>query len=63
MGLDIGIISITYLERPHGIAYEFAGKMALEASVDGYMHGEGNNWGAFTQRQVLSNYPKTSNIF
>ena len=53
MGLDIGIISITYLERPRGFAYEFAKEMAVEASVAGYMHGEGNNWGAFTQRQVL----------
>ena len=53
MGLDIGIISITYLDRPEGIAYEFAWEMAEEASVNGYMCGQGNNWGAFTQRQVL----------
>ena len=26
----------------------------LQASVNGYMHGDGNIWGAFTQRQVLS---------
>ncbi len=53
MGLDIGIISIRYLERPQGVAYEFAWELAAEASVNGYMYGEGNNWGAFTQRQVL----------
>ncbi len=53
MGLDIGIITIQYLERPRGMAYEFAWELAVEASVGGYMHGEGNNWGAFTQRQVL----------
>ncbi|GEM_PF-1653285 len=53
MGLDIGIISITYLPRPDGIAYDFAWQMAEAASVSGYMHGEGNNWAAFTQRQVL----------
>ena len=53
MGLDIGIISINYLERPGGRAYEFAWELAVEASVYGYMYGEGNNWGAFTQRQVL----------
>ena len=53
MGLDIGIISIRYLERPQDMAYEFAWELAIEASVNGYMYGEGNNWGAFTQRQVL----------
>lgn len=53
MGLDIGIISVTYLERPHGNAYEFAWELASEASAYGYMAGEGNNWSAFTQRQVL----------
>lgn len=52
MGLDIGIISIQYLERPHGIAYRFAWELAVEASTDGYMHGDGNNWGAFSRRQV-----------
>ena len=53
MGLDIGIISINYLDRPQGIAYKFAWEMAVEASVGGYMYGEGNNWGAFTQRKML----------
>lgn len=53
MGLDIGIISINYLERPQGIAYEFAWELAQEASIGGYMYGEGNNWSAFTQRKVL----------
>lgn len=53
MGLDIGIISIEYLKRPDDIAYRFAWEMAIEASTSGYMHGDGNNWGAFTQRQVL----------
>ncbi len=53
MGLDIGIISIKYLERPGGRAYDFAWELAIEASANGYMYGEGNNWGAFTQRQVL----------
>lgn len=53
MGLDIGIISIRYLERPGGVAYEFQWELAAEASANGYMYGEGNNWGAFTQRQVL----------
>lgn len=53
MGLDIGIIAIKYLERPGGRTYEFAWELAIEASANGYMHGDGNNWGAFTQRQVL----------
>ncbi|MFQ5814453.1 MAG: hypothetical protein ACE5I2_14845 [Anaerolineae bacterium] len=54
MGLDIGIISIRYLERPQGRAYEFAWELAEEASVHGYMHGEGNSWGAFSKEQVRS---------
>ncbi|MBI2165466.1 MAG: hypothetical protein HYU29_03560 [Chloroflexi bacterium] len=53
MGLDIGIINITYLPRPQGLAYRFAWEMATEASTSGYMHGEGNNWAPFSQRKVL----------
>ncbi len=53
MGLDVGIITVKYLERPRGRVYEFAWELAHEASVNGYMYGDGNNWGAFTQRQVL----------
>ena len=53
MGLDVGIISINYLERPRDNTYQFAWELAIEASVNGYMYGEGNNWGAFIQRQVL----------
>lgn len=52
MGLDIGIMTIRYLERPGGRAYAFAWKLAEEAGVNGYMHGDGNNWGAFTKEQV-----------
>jgi len=52
MGLDVGIITIRYLERPHGRAYEFAWELAVEASVNGYMYGEGNNWGPFEKQQV-----------
>ena len=53
MGLDVGIIKIQYLPRPTGHAYEFAWELAHEAGANGYMHGEGNNWGGFSQRQVL----------
>ncbi|MBI2872583.1 MAG: hypothetical protein HYY00_05260 [Chloroflexi bacterium] len=53
MGLDIGIIHIQYLARPHGWAYKFVWELAIEASGSGYMHGDGNNWGPFTQRHVL----------
>ena len=52
MGLDIGIISIQYLDRPRGNAYNFALEMAVEASVHGYMRGEGNNWGYFSKDEV-----------
>ncbi|MBM3948100.1 MAG: hypothetical protein FJ312_02440 [SAR202 cluster bacterium] len=53
MGLDIGIISIRYLDRPDGWAYEFAKELALEARVNGYMAGEETTGGAFTQPQAL----------
>ena len=53
MGLDIGIISIQYLDIPKGVAYRFAWEMAIEASTDGYMTGSVNNLYPFTQRQVL----------
>lgn len=65
MGLDIGIMRVTYLDRPSGSSYKFAWEMAVEASVNGYMHGEGNNWGAFTQRQVLElleNFDETEDL-
>ena len=52
MGLDVGIINVTYLDRPRGDAYRFAWELAVEASVNGYMHGEGNNWGYFSKDQV-----------
>lgn len=53
MGLDVGIITVRYLERPGGHTYRFAWELAYYASAYGYMHGDGNNWGAFTQGQVL----------
>ena len=53
MGLDVGIISIQYLPRPRGPAYDFAWELADEAQISGYMSSEGNNWAAFTQREVL----------
>lgn len=53
IGLDIGIIQITYLERPRGQAYRFAWNMAIDGAGDAYMHGGGNSWIPFTQRQVL----------
>lgn len=52
MGLDIGIISIRYLDRPSGRAYDFAWELAEHASVHGYMWGEGNNWGPFQKDEV-----------
>lgn len=52
MGLDIGIISVQYLDRPSGYTYEFMKEMAIEASADGYMTGAGNNWGLFYKLQL-----------
>jgi hypothetical protein len=37
----------------------------VEASASGYMHGDGNNWGGFTQRQVLhmlDSFAETQNL-
>ena len=52
--VDVGIIAIQYLPRPTGHAYEFAWELCHRGpSADGYMHGEGNNWSGFSQRQVL----------
>ena len=56
MGLDVGIMHVEYLERPQGIAYEFAWQLAHRASANGYMTGEGRNWAPFTQRQVLRSF-------
>ena len=52
MGLDIGIMSVEYLERPRGITYEFAWGLAAEANIRGYMGGGSNSWGPFTKGEV-----------
>lgn len=65
MGLDIGIISIQYLDRPSGHAYRFMWDLAVEASAWGYMHGEGNNWGHFTKtdvRKLLNRFAAHENL-
>ena len=53
MGLDIGIISITYLDRPEGRAYDFAQELAESSALDGYMQGDGNSWAPFTRGGVM----------
>ena len=53
MALDIGIISVTYLDHPSGRAYDFAMEMAQGAVWDGYMHGIGNSWGVFSKDEVM----------
>ena len=52
MGLDIGIIKVTYLQRPSGHAYYFAWELAEEAAAHGYASGEGASWGPFSKTQV-----------
>lgn len=54
MGLDIGIISIRYLSRPMGRAYDFAQELALQSLWDGYMSGQGNSWAPFTRDGVMA---------
>ena len=41
MGLDIGIIRVTYLPRPSGLAYEFAREMAQDWEAGEWARGEG----------------------
>ena len=53
MGLDIGIISIAYLDSPQGRAYDFAMHLAQDASGDGYMHGVGNSWAALDREEMM----------
>ena len=53
MALDIGIVSVTYLERPSGRAHDFGMKLAQDAVWDGYMRGVGNSWGVFTKDEVI----------
>ena len=53
MGLDIGIMELRILDRPHDAAYEFAKELAVEGASDFYMWGAGSGYAAFTQRQVL----------
>lgn len=43
MGLDIGIISVKYLERPGGIVSKFAEHMAAEGAIKAYMFGDGGS--------------------
>ena len=52
MGLDIGIITTTVLERPRGLAYRFAFDMCIHAGVAGFMSGEGNSYGWFLKNEV-----------
>ena len=52
MGLDVGIIHVSYLERPSGVAYDFALAMSEEETAFGYMSGEGGCWGWVAREQV-----------
>ena len=48
MGFDLGRVSIEYLPRPEGLAYEFAVQLACEAScVD-----DGNAFGFYLRSEM-----------
>ncbi|MBI4216236.1 MAG: hypothetical protein HY687_02410 [Chloroflexi bacterium] len=49
MGLDVGKVTIEYLERPEGLAYEFGYEMATTAQA----WGEGNALGFYLRRDLL----------
>ena len=48
MALDVGKVSIEYLPRPTGLAYEFAKQLASEASCI----GEGNAFGFYLRSEM-----------
>jgi hypothetical protein len=48
MGLDVGVVSIEYLERPQGAAYEFIQHLAAVASCI----GEGNAFGFYLREEM-----------
>jgi len=48
MGFDVGTVSIKYLERPPGIAYEFIKHLAENSSCV----GEGNAFGFYLRSEL-----------
>ena len=52
MALSIGVMSISYLETPNGLAYQFAGEMARTAGYAGNTWGETSCWAPFTRDEI-----------
>lgn len=52
MALSIGVMSISYLDTPSGLAYQFAGEMARTATYAGNIWGETSVWAPFTRDEV-----------
>ena len=52
MALSIGVMSISYLETPNGLAYQFAGELARTASYAGNTWGETSCWAPFTRDEI-----------
>ncbi len=48
MGMDVGKVSIEYLDRPQGAAYEFIKELACEASCV----GDGNAFGFYLRADM-----------
>ena len=48
MGFDVGVVSIEYLPRPQGSAYEFVKQLACEASCV----GDGNAFGFYLREEM-----------
>ncbi len=48
MGMDVGKVSIEYLDRPQGLAYEFIKELACEASCV----GDGNAFGFYLRSDM-----------
>lgn len=48
IGFDVGAVSIRYLERPHGAAYDFIQHLAANATC----WGEGNAFGFYLKEEM-----------
>ena len=52
MALSIGVMSVSYLETPNGLAYQFAGEMARTSGYAGNTWGETSCWAPFTRDEI-----------
>ncbi len=55
MGLDVGVVRIQYLDRPHGAGYEFLWQLAIDADkADWEVSSEANSFIELSRENMLS---------